>query len=422
MSELDKSEEPHTTSTNTFHPGEFSELAKESYRWLREYRIKEEKRRQRLLRYRREMDLSDAEVEELPFFSPPSKHFIATPFDRRKIWFILPAHAVMPDLVLPLIYCGSTLTEAYLFFKTVACLKTKSFKNVTLPTAMPECYVDRLIKNNRLLPFLAACRTALQLNQTVRVQFKRLVAKWLLKRKVIQANETDILTGETPHKPVHLIDWPNRRCYVFEATTLFKDYIGRLTLSEFLHPTGQMPRNPFTNLTLTIGQLISLTDQLGIIGDPLCRHWVFEAFRSSQYLIDIFKDRFSLPLKIHALKKTFIDKLSDDYYYLMFDFIEDEHERHDSPHFNRGVYQWALKHQVDSHRILKWHAACFKYHQIHIESHSAKEIDDKDENIIGPMTESLCDTPTDLIVLRDHWHKRELLEKRKKRLEKKNEL
>lgn len=406
----------------TFHPGNFSELAKESYKWLREYRIKEEKRRQVFLKRRREMDLSAEELEELPFFNPPSKHFIAAPFDRRKIWFILPAHAVMPDLVLPLIYCGSTLTEAYTFFKTVACLQTKALKDVALPTAMPECYVERLLKTNQLAPFLVACRTAIHLNQKVRVQFKRLVARWILKRKIVQANETDILTGETPHQPVSLIDWPNRRRYVFEATTIFKDCLGRLTLSEFLHPMGQMPRNPFTNLALTVGQLISLTDQLGIIGGPLCRHWVFEAFRSSQYSIDIFKNRFNLPLKTHALKKTFADKLSDDYYYLMLDFIEDEHIRHDSPHFNRGVYQWALKNQVVSHRILKWHAACFKYHQIHIESHSAREIDDKDEKIIGPMTGPLCSMPTELLVLRDQWHKKQLLEKRKKRLKKKDEL
>jgi hypothetical protein len=213
---------------------------------------------------------------------------------------------------------------------------------------------------------------------------------------------------ERPQRPVTLVDWEFRRSYVFEARSILRDWIGRLTMADYLYPEPQPPRNPYTNLPLTLGQTLAVYQQLLSAG---CTHWAIEAYKASGFDIDTFESRHCQALRYHAVEQVFGAKDSDVYSTIMMEFIEDEHGEFDAA-FNRSLYLWALVHEPDSRRMRMWHKACYIYNRLLIEVPDPNQLREKHDHLILPITGPLCSPPTELIVLRDRWHRQELLQAR----------
>ena len=206
---------------------------------------------------------------------------------------------------------------------------------------------------------LAKLESIFRKNQSVRFSMKRLVLLWKL-RNTKQMNEEDISTMETPKKKVVVYSADLRNMYVFEANTLLKDSLSRLTLNEEFFPKPMYPRNPFTNQSLTYGQLFSIHKQLRAHG---ITHWIWEAFFKSKFCLSSLLDTFSSPLKVHSVNAFFSDKsdhLSQSY---VADFIESRYiarKISNIPYYMK-VYDWATTFHSSNTHMLKWRKLSCKY-------------------------------------------------------------
>ncbi len=240
-------------------------------------------------------------------------------------------------------------------------------------------------------------------NQQLRAAFKRLVAIWLRKRKMAPANEDDLATCEPPRVPITLWDWPARRTYSFEARTILKDITERLLMRDELWTNPQAPRNPFTNAPLSLGQLMHVHQQLR---QHALTHWTLESLAAVKYAIHTFEVQYDTPLRHSALEAVFRNPTTSEFHDILMDFIQQEHDHHgqDCP---RAVYLWALKYAPDSDRMLKWRKACRTFHGYTITVADQKELQYKQDHVIDPMTEPLCEYPRELSVARSLWQRQQ---------------
>lgn len=281
-------------------------------------------------------------------------------------------------------------------------IKQKPFKlpGPPLPISLPKGY-------GRVSPeFLNSFREAIKLNMRLRVQARRLLSAWL-GRRLRNVNDTDPVTCEAARTPVKVVDWANRSVYTFEASTILKDIVNRLGLHDELWPTPQRPRNPYTNAPLTLGQLYSVLQQLRSLGRS---HWMLEALAATGYDFALFVRNYSTPLKHSALDQIFRSPASDDYIYVMTDFMENEHDHHDQT-FNAALYKWALLHEAGCQVLMDWRRACRRYHELTLLHTDPIDLRNHVEDEITPMTERLCGPPRVLQVLREQWHREQLLKK-----------
>ena len=99
---------------------------------------------------------------------------------------------------------------------------------------------------------LKIIRRCLLLNQRFRWTMKQLIYRWRVS-KCRAANEEDVVTGEVPEKLVEMYDWSHKCKYVFEAATVYRDYLTKIQNASGLFVIPRVPRNPFTNMELTYG-------------------------------------------------------------------------------------------------------------------------------------------------------------------------
>jgi hypothetical protein len=362
--------------TPTFHPGRMPELSPEQRR------------------RRRRQQAAAARTAAKP--SP-------VPFRPEPFWFLLPAAAVDPSVVIPICCAGRSLTAAVKKLEEYIKQKPIHPPGPPLPITLPLGY-------GRVSPeFIAAFREAIKQNMFVRTRMRRLAAAWVTKR-LRAANEVDMVTCEAARQPVTLVDWPNRSTYTFEAQTILKDISSRLTLHDELWPTPQRPRNPYTNAALTLGQILHLKQQLAAVGKT---HWSLEAFATSGYCFTTFARNFATPLKHSALNLIFREPSSDEYFYVMTEFIENEHDHHDQT-YNAALYKWALLHEPDCQILMDWRVAARRYHELTLLHTDPVELRNHVDAEISPMTERLCGPPRVLQVLREQWHREQLLKAKQK--------
>jgi hypothetical protein len=324
------------------------------------------------------------------------------PFRPAPSWFLLPPSAIDPAVQVPICFAGMTLTSV---IKTLeSYMKQPPLKfNGPSPIELPP-NLGRPSKR-----FIQAFREAIFKNMNFRAKARKLLLCWL-RRRLRAANDVDPVTCEAPRQPITLVDWSNRSTYSFEAQTIYKDMVGRLTLHDEVWPTPQRPRNPYTNLPLTLAQLYSVTNQLRAIGRS---HWTLDALAQTSYNFVTFARNFSVPLKHSALNQLFRNPKSDEYQYVMTDFMENEHDHHDQ-HYNASLYKWALVHEPDSQILMNWRRACRRYHELTLLHTDPIDLRNHLDDEISPMTEGLCGPPRVLQVLREQWHRQQLCKAKQK--------
>jgi hypothetical protein len=204
-----------------------------------------------------------------------------------------------------------------------------------------------------------AIRKAIAYIMRHRFAFKKLLNHIRFKR-LQKANEEDIVTGEVPKCPVHIVSWAEKRVYTFEAYTIMKDITERLLHHDGLFEDPQTPRNPFTNIPLTQSQTISIWNSVSRAGIPVSS--AFTLFRNSRYSMNKFMEQNTTFLKLNSLRKTFKEAKSYDYTDRLLDFIDYSYNA-ESIDCSITAFRNALINYPNHHLIKKWATLCEKYYE-----------------------------------------------------------
>ena len=223
-------------------------------------------------------------------------------------------------------------------------------------------------------------------NQSIRWLFKRLVTKFLA-RSLRKVNETDPVTMEPIRQPVLLLWYPQRTFYQFEAEA-FARQIHKMLVSNDGHlPTPHLPRNPFTNEAIPLGQLIGLVNQCKAFGHTT---WALEAFAKSHFNRDLFSLIHRKPLRLQAVRSTLAKVEGWDAIDTLYDFIKSQHRDNDMA-FQGSLYRWALSHAAKHERIQAWRRLCLKFYEAdilleddHLKSVAFDRIEARAKLLCGP--------------------------------------
>jgi len=117
-----------------------------------------------------------------------------------------------------------------------------------------------------------------------------------------QINTEDIVTMEIPKNPIYVINYTERCTYVYEADTLRKSINNRLLMSDWMFDNAQYPLNVLSNEPFTMGQSLSIYNQMKAYG---IFSWTFDRFKACGFNLNNFVSRFKQQLKIEAIESHF---------------------------------------------------------------------------------------------------------------------
>jgi hypothetical protein len=123
-----------------------------------------------------------------------------------------------------------------------------------------------------------------------------------------QINTEDIVTLETPIKPIYVVSFLKRCTYVYEAETLRRTINNKLLTSEWMFENPQHPLNILSNEPLTMGQMISIYSQLK---SYMKFSWIFDRFKACEFNLNSFRTRFRPQLKIEAIESHFRNEIEN---------------------------------------------------------------------------------------------------------------
>lgn len=241
-------------------------------------------------------------------------------------------------------------------------------------------------------------------NQRMRTAFQNLARRWLMKH-IKHSNEEDLHTGEVPKKLVTIYDWKKRCVYNFEAATILRDMTSRLMNHSYLFPKFLLPRNPYTNIDLSMLEFYAVMKQLRAHG---LTNWKLEALLETRYNMAAFKEKFADSVRHEIIDRQFNDLSSEETIDIILEFVEDQHAIHGCA-FNRFIYRWILENtKCTSVRILFWIKTCKKYnmlsatcHDPHVLFHELTDLE--------LTTKKFCSPPIELIRKREAQFKKALL-------------
>jgi hypothetical protein len=246
----------------------------------------------------------------------------------------------------------------------------------------------------------AAYREVIDQNARLRWVTACLLKRRLMRRTVRPMNEDDIVTLEPPRQRIEVYDWPARKLYIYEASTVARDIRECLLQRDYMFPCPMSPRNLLTNQTLSSMQALSVFHQLRQTRKAL--HWSFTAFEDGEFCLPRFTARFAQPLRHEVLRTLSLQPTHDDTIEIVEDFIRDEHVYRGIP-FPTITYQWALKHAPDAPRIREWRRIAFRHHAIEIDIADETERTKQQEKELDEPTEKLCKRPIELVIMRNKW-------------------
>lgn len=200
--------------------------------------------------------------------------------------------------------------------------------------------------------------------QKIRWRLRRFLHFWRFRRtRRTPVNTEDIATCSLPCHPVYLMDWvaaPSRRLYVFEASTIHKDITERLQTHDGFFEDSQPPRNPFTNLPLTLGQQVSIWNQLAYM--PLQMSMAAAAFRRSGFSMDTFLLEFTPQLALFAFRQTMRDPTHEDTQDRCLDFIQYAHDQEAVDCYVQS-YKHCLRRYPNHPLLHKWRQLCLQFYE-----------------------------------------------------------
>lgn len=190
--------------------------------------------------------------------------------------------------------------------------------------------------------------------------FRNLVRIWLQRRYGTRlVNTEDPATLAEPLKPILIFDHTSRGLYCFEVSTLQKNIESSLTYADWMAPEPLPPKNPFTNVPFTTGQLVKIFHDLRVYGK---HSWVLESFRSCGLNLQRFHVLFQIPLKTFILHEK-IRANDPDFLELFDEFVEDEHDYHGLASITDTLtIKWAIRKR-HTHRLMQAWIKVFRMKQ-----------------------------------------------------------
>jgi hypothetical protein len=155
-----------------------------------------------------------------------------------------------------------------------------------------------------------------------------LIFKWQIKKCLKNCkNVEDPVTMEVPKKPVTIIDFKKRMCFVYDARALRKTIENRLLLSDYMFPEPKEPVNLLTNEPFNLGQLISVFNQCLKYGEF---SWMIESLKNLNGDLSLFAIHNKQKLKIESIN-TFFKKSSFIIRDVVIDYFNLEEDYSDLP-------------------------------------------------------------------------------------------
>jgi hypothetical protein len=191
-----------------------------------------------------------------------------------------------------------------------------------IPNTVPDMFFHRDIAANQL----EAC---FQRNQAIRWQMKCLLMTY--RRRLMDARtigEVDVGTLEPipANLLVTVYDWNSRAKYRFHADTIHRQIVGSLRYQSLAISLPSAPKNPYTNLVWSIGQLMVLYDQIyrrlwdakRKFMDPAA-----QAFYYSKLCIHRFKVIYGPTLDVDCARRFFRDTTAECWELLYREALDD---------------------------------------------------------------------------------------------------
>jgi hypothetical protein len=260
----------------------------------------------------------------------------------------------------------------------------KTYNKDLLPIPLLNSYMQLAMKNERARQAFCA------------------VARAWKRSKLELKNTEDLMTGEAPIIPIKLVDWATRSTYSFEAKTIARDIITRLTLSHCdFFPWPKQPRNPYTNNLLTEGQFYSVARQLRAAGET---HWAIEGLYSAKYNIKEYERDMYTKIKRHIHNSIFANPTGETAKEVLLDYIQEEHEAHKMD-YEKDIYEWAMENCAHHNKIHEWRVQCAKHYTVqHFPGEEKADALEKER--IDTATKRLCVSPLALIHRYDEAHEK----------------
>jgi hypothetical protein len=220
--------------------------------------------------------------------------------------------------------------------------------------------------------------------------FCRFLHRWRVSR-LRPTNTEDFFTLEVPKDPIRIVSWVSRSTAVFEASSLMRDITERLMHHDGVFESPQLPRNPFTNLPFTQAQIISVWNQLAASKSTASS--AFTNYRQTRWNLHKFSSEYSVPLQVHALRKTMLNTSHYDYKEKMLDFIQYCYDAHDRD-FELDLFRMALLKKPDHLLLKSWANLCTKFYECAIIHSNAvhrvvkiqQEVLDRTKNLLNRTT------------------------------------
>ncbi len=154
-------------------------------------------------------------------------------------------------------------------------------------------------------------------NQAVRFQMRRLFLAWAVRkmgRRIV--GETDVGTLEVipARAVVRVCDWRSRAVYHFHYQTIYRQLVGSLRYETMALSSPKAPKNPYTNLPWSVGQLLVLYDQVHCLLWSQARQFLdpaAQAFYRARLCLSQFRTTFQFQLDIDCAHQFFHDPTSD---------------------------------------------------------------------------------------------------------------
>lgn len=223
--------------------------------------------------------------------------------------------------------------------------------------------------------FKKQVRDALYTIQSLRFILRKFLLRWLYKRLVPCTTE-DIFTLEPIKQPVYVVVWKSRHVYSFEVKTLH-----RAVTQSLLHASGMFanplrPKNPLTNIPLSLGQLISVWNTFISASIPLSS--AISQYRSVHYNHERFFEEYGTVLSVSSMKRCIMNPFDIEGGEYLLDFIEAAYEYNAIPlkeYFRNKIKDAIVKHR-DTGFIRRFRVKCVEYNYILLvkKNHSAIEL------------------------------------------------
>jgi hypothetical protein len=179
----------------------------------------------------------------------------------------------------------------------------------------------------------------------------------LFAKRVI-GNEADVANGlSVPEKwAVRVMDLPSKRTYVFHTYTIQNTILQSLSYQIYGISDPKMPKNPYTNIVWSIGQLIEIVNQI----TTNLMHNIHKlpkdsimGFCQTRYDIEAFRLKFYKELQLKAAQSHFLDTSNDEFLTVFEETVVDILEDIDMPKDGR-VFQHVSTRSVERELLREW--------------------------------------------------------------------